>query len=252
MRDLGPDAMICCCTASGCECIPQVSKTAPTGEYLPTGSFMVRGKKNFLPPQGLVMGFGFMFKLEDSCIGRHAGERAVRGGLENSQQQQQQTASGDVEDDHDSVLESSASGMYDALPCRTAVSSRYLLLLQPLLLFRKLTYSGVAPVPSSTFNSALTAVALTAAGAPSAPLSGATSSTSALDSFLDMSADQLAAAARAASSNTSSQAGAAAGGFERYGLTPPAAADGDGLEQEQHEQEQRVEAQVGSVQQAGY
>jgi hypothetical protein len=28
------------------------------------------------------MGFGFMFKLEDSCIGHHAGERAVRGGLE--------------------------------------------------------------------------------------------------------------------------------------------------------------------------
>lgn len=60
----------------------QVSKTAPTGEYLPTGSFMVRGKKNFLPPQGLVMGLGFMFKLEDSCIGRHVGERAVRGGLD--------------------------------------------------------------------------------------------------------------------------------------------------------------------------
>lgn len=27
----------------------QVSKTAPSGEYLPTGSFMIRGKKNFLP-----------------------------------------------------------------------------------------------------------------------------------------------------------------------------------------------------------
>ena len=29
----------------------QVSKTAPTGEYLVTGSFMIRGKKNYLPPQ---------------------------------------------------------------------------------------------------------------------------------------------------------------------------------------------------------
>lgn len=29
----------------------QVSKTAPTGEYLTTGSFMIRGKKNYLPPQ---------------------------------------------------------------------------------------------------------------------------------------------------------------------------------------------------------
>ena len=41
----------------------QVSKTAPTGEYLPTGSFMIRGRKNFLPPQQLVMGMAFLFKL---------------------------------------------------------------------------------------------------------------------------------------------------------------------------------------------
>ena len=41
----------------------QVSKTAPSGEYLPTGSFMVRGKKNFLPPHPLVMGLSFLFKL---------------------------------------------------------------------------------------------------------------------------------------------------------------------------------------------
>ena len=41
----------------------QVSKSTPTGEYLPTGSFMVRGKKNFLPPLPLIMGFTFLFKL---------------------------------------------------------------------------------------------------------------------------------------------------------------------------------------------
>jgi hypothetical protein len=58
-----------------------VSKAAPSGEYLPTGSFMIRGKKNYLPPEQLLFGFAIMFKLEDSCIGRHAGERAVRGGL---------------------------------------------------------------------------------------------------------------------------------------------------------------------------
>ncbi|GFR49968.1 hypothetical protein Agub_g12107, partial [Astrephomene gubernaculifera] len=57
----------------------QVSKTAPTGEFLTTGSFMIRGKKNFLPPQPLVMGFGFLFKLDDSSIPAHLGERAVRG-----------------------------------------------------------------------------------------------------------------------------------------------------------------------------
>ena len=56
----------------------QVSKTAPTGEYLTTGSFMIRGKKNFLPPCYLMMGFGFMFKLDETCIENHLNERRVR------------------------------------------------------------------------------------------------------------------------------------------------------------------------------
>ncbi|XP_011502657.1 PREDICTED: nuclear export mediator factor NEMF homolog [Ceratosolen solmsi marchali] len=56
----------------------QVSKTAPTGEYLTTGSFMIRGKKNYLPPCQLVMGLGFLFRLEDSSIERHKHERRIR------------------------------------------------------------------------------------------------------------------------------------------------------------------------------
>ena len=56
----------------------QVSKTAPTGEYLTTGSFMIRGKKNFLPPCYLMMGFGFMFRLDETCIENHVNERRVR------------------------------------------------------------------------------------------------------------------------------------------------------------------------------
>lgn len=56
----------------------QVSKTAPTGEYLSTGSFMIRGKKNYLPPCQLVMGFGFLFRLEESSIERHKDERKVK------------------------------------------------------------------------------------------------------------------------------------------------------------------------------
>ncbi|CAM9889865.1 unnamed protein product, partial [Ectocarpus sp. 8 AP-2014] len=50
----------------------QVSKTAPTGEYLVTGSFMVRGRKHFLPPRALEMGFALLFKLDDSCLAAHA------------------------------------------------------------------------------------------------------------------------------------------------------------------------------------
>ncbi|XP_041069772.1 nuclear export mediator factor NEMF-like isoform X2 [Carcharodon carcharias] len=56
----------------------QVSKTAPTGEYLTTGSFMIRGKKNYLPPSYLMMGFGFVFKVDDQFVWRHIGERKVK------------------------------------------------------------------------------------------------------------------------------------------------------------------------------
>eukprot|EP00163_Fabomonas_tropica_P016567 TRINITY_DN2966_c0_g1_i2.p1 TRINITY_DN2966_c0_g1~~TRINITY_DN2966_c0_g1_i2.p1 ORF type:complete len:941 (+),score=212.33 TRINITY_DN2966_c0_g1_i2:245-3067(+) len=56
----------------------QVSKTAPTGEYLTTGSFMIRGRKNFLPPVQLVMGYSFLFRIEESCLGNHVGERQAR------------------------------------------------------------------------------------------------------------------------------------------------------------------------------
>ncbi|NXF40356.1 NEMF factor, partial [Nyctibius bracteatus] len=56
----------------------QVSKTAPTGEYLTTGSFMIRGKKNFLPPSYLMMGFSFVFKVDESCVWRHREERKIK------------------------------------------------------------------------------------------------------------------------------------------------------------------------------
>ncbi|KAK4518124.1 uncharacterized protein ATC70_001475 [Mucor velutinosus] len=54
----------------------QVSKSAPSGEYLTTGSFMIRGKKNFLPPVQLVYGFGYVFKLDESSIGNHVKSQA--------------------------------------------------------------------------------------------------------------------------------------------------------------------------------
>lgn len=54
----------------------QVSKTAPSGEYLTVGSFMVRGKKNYLQPVQLEMGLGILYALGDAAsIARHRGER---------------------------------------------------------------------------------------------------------------------------------------------------------------------------------
>jgi hypothetical protein len=53
----------------------QVSKSAPTGEFLPTGSFMVRGKKNFLPPAVLLLGFGVIFQISEESKARHVKHR---------------------------------------------------------------------------------------------------------------------------------------------------------------------------------
>lgn len=66
----------------------QVSKSAPSGEYLTTGSFMIRGKKNFLPPVQLVYGFGYVFKLDESSIGNH-----VKANIEQAAEEQHETES---------------------------------------------------------------------------------------------------------------------------------------------------------------
>ena len=56
----------------------QVSKSAPSGEYLPQGSFMIRGKKNFINPPKLELGFGFLFKIDESCLEAHKDDRKVK------------------------------------------------------------------------------------------------------------------------------------------------------------------------------
>lgn len=53
----------------------QVSKTALTGEILPTGSFVIQGNKNFLPPAQLLLGFGIMFKVSEESKVRHLKHR---------------------------------------------------------------------------------------------------------------------------------------------------------------------------------
>ncbi|XP_045605121.2 ribosome quality control complex subunit NEMF isoform X1 [Procambarus clarkii] len=83
----------------------QVSKTAPSGEYLTTGAFMVRGKKNFLPPSHLVYGFGFLFRLEEESISRHAGERRVRSLEEDEVKDGKSNLSIADPDDHSDLIE---------------------------------------------------------------------------------------------------------------------------------------------------
>jgi hypothetical protein len=78
----------------------QVSKTAPSGEYLSTGSFMIRGKKNYLPPSQLVLGFGFLFKLDDACVARHAGERKIKG-LVNEVEGEEESELGEIKEENE-------------------------------------------------------------------------------------------------------------------------------------------------------
>ncbi len=59
----------------------QVSKSTPTGEFLPTGSFMVRGKKNFLPPAVLLLGFGVVFLISEESKARHVKHRIHDDGM---------------------------------------------------------------------------------------------------------------------------------------------------------------------------
>ena len=47
---------------------------------------MIRGRKNFLPANQLIAGFGIMFKVHSSCMARHAGERRIRGFGEDASQ----------------------------------------------------------------------------------------------------------------------------------------------------------------------
>ncbi|KAM7535365.1 hypothetical protein Aperf_G00000100439 [Anoplocephala perfoliata] len=55
----------------------QVSKTAPSGEFLTTGSFVIRGRKNMLPQCHLTYGIGILFKLGEDSVERHVNERCI-------------------------------------------------------------------------------------------------------------------------------------------------------------------------------
>ena len=69
----------------------QVSKTAPSGEFLTVGSFMIRGKKNFLPPSSLELGLSVLFRLgdEDSIL-RHKQERRDFGLIQLEEEEKSQ------------------------------------------------------------------------------------------------------------------------------------------------------------------
>lgn len=92
----------------------QVSKSAPTGEFLPTGSFMVRGKKNFLPPAQLILGFGIIFKISEESKAKHVKHRLhADDKRETSPPEKAATLEEIVDDDDDKSYDGQDSGAED-------------------------------------------------------------------------------------------------------------------------------------------
>ena len=61
----------------------QVSKTAPNGDFLGIGGFHISGRKNFLPPAQLILGFGVLFQVSEASLATHTKHR-VRDDAEES------------------------------------------------------------------------------------------------------------------------------------------------------------------------
>jgi predicted ribosome quality control (RQC) complex YloA/Tae2 family protein len=81
----------------------QVSKQAPAGEYLVAGGFMIRGKKNFIEPQPLQMGFGVLFVVDDDSVLRRRQRAAERAANANARglAVSVDSGAGDGDDDDD-------------------------------------------------------------------------------------------------------------------------------------------------------
>ena len=46
--------------------------------YIGTGSFIIRGKRIFVMPRALQLGFTLMFTLNEDSLANHIGERKIR------------------------------------------------------------------------------------------------------------------------------------------------------------------------------
>ncbi|KAJ9087876.1 hypothetical protein DSO57_1028792 [Entomophthora muscae] len=83
----------------------QVSKTAPTGEFLTAGSFIIRGRKNFLAPAALTYGFGLMYLLDSPSAARRLQARLRREQEHPEASLENIDPSGDIKDDQDVRLD---------------------------------------------------------------------------------------------------------------------------------------------------
>lgn len=93
----------------------QVSKTAATGEYLASGGFTIRGKKNFLPPAQLLLGFGVIFQISEESKANHTKHR-VNGETLPVRSAEQMKPTEDDEDDDDFPDAADAADESDDFP----------------------------------------------------------------------------------------------------------------------------------------
>ena len=70
----------------------QVSKTPPTGMYIGTGSFIIRGKRNFVQPRALQLGLTLMWALNEDSVANHVNERKSRLEAEDRERLEKQAA----------------------------------------------------------------------------------------------------------------------------------------------------------------
>ena len=84
----------------------QVSKTTPTGEVLTTGGFVIGGKKNFLPPSQLVLGFAAVFQITEESKARHSKHRRQHSVGDIEQRIESLNITGENEDAEDTAPES--------------------------------------------------------------------------------------------------------------------------------------------------
>ncbi|KAL8653420.1 MAG: hypothetical protein Q9226_003854 [Calogaya cf. arnoldii] len=105
----------------------QVSKSAPTGDYLPVGIFNIKGEKNYLPPAHLLLGFGVLFQVSEESLARHRKHRHqdedFNTGIKNDVDGSPDTNAVDdaamaeseiISDDNQSVAELTPNGKDDA------------------------------------------------------------------------------------------------------------------------------------------
>lgn len=63
--------------------------------YISTGSFIIRGKRNFIQPRTLTLGLTLMFALNEESLANHIGERKCR--LEQEDQERLQKEQSEAE-----------------------------------------------------------------------------------------------------------------------------------------------------------